>query len=335
MAIVLSLAAVFGLIVFAYIVELLGGQMVLGVAVPYLAFVVFLGGFIWKVVGWAKVPVPFRIPTTCGQNESLPWIKQNKLDNPSTMPGVIGRMLLEVLVFRSLFRNTKTEALDLKGPRLTYVSDKVLWLAGLAFHWSFLIIFLRHFRLFVGQVPLFVTLIENLDGFVQFTLPTFYITDAIILGAVTFLFVRRVIYPQVKYISLAADYFPLFLVLAIATTGVLMRYLFKVDVTGVKELVTGLFTFSPTVPKNVGYMFYVHVFLVSVLIAYFPFSKLMHLGGVFLSPTRNLANNNRMIRHINPWNYPVKVHTYAEYEDEFRDKMIEAGLPVDKESSNG
>jgi len=24
------------------------------------------------------------------------------------------------------------------------------------------------------------------------------------------------------------------------------------------------------------------------------------------------------------------VHTYAEYEDEFREKMVEAGLPVDK-----
>ena len=68
-----------------------------------------------------------------------------------------------------------------------------------------------------------------------------------------------------------------------------------------------------------------------MLFAYFPFSKLMHLGGVFLSPTRNLANNNRMVRHVNPWGYPVKVHTYSEYEDEFRDKMVEAGIPVEKE----
>jgi hypothetical protein len=33
---------------------------------------------------------------------------------------------------------------------------------------------------------------------------------------------------------------------------------------------------------------------------------------------------------VNPWNYPVNVHTYEEYEDDFREKMIEAGLPVDK-----
>ena len=49
-----------------------------------------------------------------------------------------------------------------------------------------------------------------------------------------------------------------------------------------------------------------------------------------MSPTRNLANNSRVKRHVNPWNYPVKIHTYDAYEDDFREKMIEAGLPVDK-----
>jgi hypothetical protein len=33
---------------------------------------------------------------------------------------------------------------------------------------------------------------------------------------------------------------------------------------------------------------------------------------------------------VNPWNYDVPIHTYQDYEDHFRDKMIEAGLPVDK-----
>jgi hypothetical protein len=56
----------------------------------------------------------------------------------------------------------------------------------------------------------------------------------------------------------------------------------------------------------------------------------MHLGGIFLSPTRNLSNNNRIVRHVNPWNYPVKTHTYDEYEEEFRDKMVEVGIPVEK-----
>ena len=40
---------------------------------------------------------------------------------------------------------------------------------------------------------------------------------------------------------------------------------------------------------------------------------------------------SRMKRHVNTWNHPVRVHTYEEYEDEFREKMREAGLPLDKE----
>jgi nitrate reductase gamma subunit len=94
----------------------------------------------------------------------------------------------------------------------------------------------------------------------------------------------------------------------------------------------GLATFHPVIPAQpVGFMFYLHIFLVSCLFAYFPFSKLMHMGGVFLSPTRNMPNDSRMVRHINPWNYPVHVHTYEEYENDFRDKMKKAGIPVEKE----
>jgi [DsrC]-trisulfide reductase subunit M len=103
-----------------------------------------------------------------------------------------------------------------------------------------------------------------------------------------------------------------------------------VDITAIKELTMGLVTFHPTIPEGVGGLFFAHMFLVSILLAYFPFSKLMHLGGVFLSPTRNMAGNTRQVRHVNPWNQPVEVHTYEEYEDEFREKMVEAGLPVVK-----
>ncbi len=49
-----------------------------------------------------------------------------------------------------------------------------------------------------------------------------------------------------------------------------------------------------------------------------------------MSPTRNLVNNSRRVRHINPWNYDVKTHTYEEYEDEFREVMKNAGLPLEK-----
>jgi len=299
-----------------------------GIIVPYAAIATFLAGVVYRVVKWAKSPVPFRIPTTCGQQKSLPWIKANNLESPYNMAGVIGRMALEVLLFRSLFRNTKVE---LKGEKPVYGSAKWLWLAGLAFHWSFLFILLRHLRFFTEPVLSFVNLFAGIDGLFEVAVPTLYLTDAAILLAVIYLLLRRVLLPQMRYISLPSDYFPLFLILGVALSGVLMRHVYKVDLLGVKELAMGWVSFHPVVPVGIGLSFYVHLFLVSVLLAYFPMSKLMHMGGVFLSPTRNLANNSRRLRHCNPWNYPVKVHTYEEYEDDFRDKMKEAGLPVDRE----
>jgi nitrate reductase gamma subunit len=307
-------------------------QYLFGVVVPYAAMVIFVSGFIFRILKWGSSPVPFCIPTTCGQQKSLPWIKQNKIDNPSTTFGVNVRMALEVLLFRSLFRNLKTQMGE--GAKLAYGEAKWLWLAGLAFHWSFLIILVRHLRFFIQQVPLPIRMIEGLDSFLQIGAPLLYISDAVILLAVTYLFVRRVFIPQMRYISLPADYFPLFLILGIAASGVLMRYFFKTNITGVKQLAMGLVSFiSPDAKllEGIGVIFYIHLFLISILFAYFPFSKLMHMGGVFMSPTRNMVNNSRMKRHINPWNYPVKVHTYDEYEDDFREKMKGAGIPVEKE----
>ncbi len=300
-----------------------------GVIIPYAAFALFIVGMIYRVLLWAARPVPFRIPTTAGQEKSLPWIKQNKIDNPSTALGVFIRMAFEVLLFRSLFRNLRSELRS--GPKLAYASSKWLWVAALAFHYSFLIILLRHLRLFTEPVLPFVKILETFDAFFQVGAPLLYMTDIVLIGAVTYLFFRRVLIPQMRYISLPADYFPLFLILSIGITGVLMRYFFKVSVIGIKELAMGLINFKPVIPEGIGVLFYIHLFLVSTLFAYFPFSKLTHMAGVFLSPTRNLANTNRMERHVNPWNYPVKVHTYEEYEDHFREFMKDAGIPVEKE----
>jgi len=330
MGIIFSFFAVIALIVIVFIgVQAANLNYLFGVVIPYAAFLIFLFGVIYRVLQWGRIPVPFRIPTTAGQQKSHPWIKTNPIDNPFTATGVLIRMAFEVLLFRSLFRNTKTELRD--GPVLSYGSTKWLWLGGLAFHYTFLIILTRHLRLFFEPVPGVIKIIESLDGFFQVGAPVLYLTDLIFIAAVTFLFLRRVVIPQVRYISLAQDYFPLFLIFSIGLTGILMRYFLKTDVVGIKELTMGLVTFKPVVPKDINIIFYIHLFLVSTLFIYFPMSKLMHMAGVFLSPTRNLANNNRAEMHVNPWNYPVKVHTYEEYENDFRDKMKAAGLPVEKE----
>jgi nitrate reductase gamma subunit len=298
------------------------------VIIPYAAVILFLAGIVRRLALWASAPVPFRIPTTCGQQKSLSWIKSSRLDNPHTTLGVLGRMAHEILFFRSLFRNTKA---DLKsGPAIVYGSAKYLWLGAMAFHWSLLIIVVRHLRFFTDPEPRLVSLIQVLDGFLQVGIPVLFASDALFAVALIYLFMRRLVDQKLRYISLAADYFPLLLIGAIAATGILMRHVDKVDLIKIKELIMNLVRLQPSATQGIGVLFYIHLFLVCLLIAYFPFSKLVHMGGIFLSPTRNLANNNRMRRHVNPWNYDVKVHTYEEYEDEFRPVMQAAGLPVEK-----
>src|SRR6056297_626205 len=99
-----SFAAVIVLILLAWIgVDACGMNWLFGVVVPYLALLLFIYGVFRKILGWANSYVPFRIPTTCGQEKTLPWIKQNKIDNPDTALGVILRMFFEVVLFRSLF----------------------------------------------------------------------------------------------------------------------------------------------------------------------------------------------------------------------------------------
>lgn len=324
-----SLLAVIVLFLLAYVgVEAAGLEVFFGVIIPYLAFLTFIIGFVYRILDWARSPVPFRIPSTCGQHKSLPWLDHSRIENPSNTFFVIVRMLLEIFCFRSLFRNTKAEIRE--GGKLSYEIEKWLWLGAIAFHYSFLTVLIRHLRFFTEPIPFFVTLTETLDGFLQVGLPGILISGFVLLAAVFYLFLRRILISQVKYISLAADFFPLFLIMGIAISGILMRYFSKIDVTAAKELAMGLVTFQPSVPGGIGGIFYVHLFFVSILMAYFPFSKLMHLGGIFFSPTRNMRGNTREIRHVNPWNYPVKVHTYDEYEEEFREKMIEAGVPVEK-----
>ncbi|MBG0791627.1 MAG: sulfate reduction electron transfer complex DsrMKJOP subunit DsrM [Desulfovibrionaceae bacterium] len=304
-----------------------------GVCVPTTAFIIFLIGFVYKVIIWGRSAVPFRIPTTGGQFRSYDpeLFKQNKLDCPQTGAQTFFRMALEVLAFRSLFRNTRVSLYQGKDyPVVAYKSSKWLWVFAITFHYSFFIIALRHLRLFLEPVPFFVNGLDFVDGLLQIGAPVMYLTNVGLVLGVLLLLGRRLVLPRINYISYVSDYFPLFLILAIALSGIYMRYYAKVDVIAIKELTMGLVTFSYTVPETIAAPFFVHVFLVSCLMVYFPFSKLMHMPGVFLSPTRNLPNDTRAKHHVNPWNDPnIKAHAYADYEKQFGVPMAEAGLPLD------
>ena len=196
----------------------IGLSYLFGVVLPYVAVVTFFLGVIWRMVYWAKSPVPFSIPTTGGQEKSLDFIKHEKWDCPNTKFGVVVRMFLEVCFFRSLFRNTAADVREFdpvtKGPRTIYYSSKWLWFFALLFHYCFLLVFIRHFRFFMDPVPGWLTFMESIDGIMQIGAPRFFWTGGLLLVAVLFLLARRLFNQRLRYISLMNDYFPLFLILA-------------------------------------------------------------------------------------------------------------------------
>ena len=81
----------------------IGLSYLFGVVLPYVAVVTFFLGVIWRMVYWAKSPVPFSIPTTGGQEKSLDFIKHEKVGLPQHQvrcgrPHVPGSLLLPFAV---------------------------------------------------------------------------------------------------------------------------------------------------------------------------------------------------------------------------------------------
>lgn len=277
--------------------------VIFGVIVPYIAVAVFVVGVIYRIVDWANSPVPLKIPTTGGQQKSLPFIKRtiyDRFDSPYTWWETVGRMFLEIFLFRSLLRNTRYY-LD----RVSQKDARWLWLFGILFHYSLLLVLIRHSRFFLEPVPSFVELLSDMESFKGVFIPSVYVSGLAIVAALFLLWLRRIFLSRERALSLPSDHFALILLLAITISGNLMRYFFKADLFAVKELLMSLMTFNIAhaveVAETIEPIFYVHFGLASFLLAYFPFSKLMHAGGILFSPTRNMPNDNRAKRYVNPW----------------------------------
>lgn len=195
---------------------------------------------------------------------------------PKSAAGVTSRMFQEVVFFKSLFR-----------------SNKLLWLGGYVFHLSLLFVFMKHLRFLFPATPAFLDNLVNYDLYTGFVL----------LSALAFLFILRLVIDRHFYISVVNDYLLLGLLMCIASTGLLSRFWegggVRADLPRIKEFVGGLFTFHPgTVPDN--RLFLTHFSLIMLLLIYFPFSKMVHAVGIFFSPTRNQIDNSR-IKRWGPW----------------------------------
>jgi nitrate reductase gamma subunit len=104
----------------------------------------------------------------------------------------------------------------------------------------------------------------------------------VLLAGLIALFYRRTSNPDVKRLSNPADYFDVIFLMAIVITGMHMRFASEFDLAAVRSYLGSVITFSP-MPIPEDWLFISHYLLVLTLMIYFPFSKLIHSVGFFVS----------------------------------------------------
>jgi nitrate reductase gamma subunit len=192
---------------------------------------------------------------------------------PVTRAGVALRLGREVLLFESLFR-----------------ASLWLWLCGWLFHAGLALVLTRHLRYFTEPVWAWVAFLQPFG---------IYAALAMVAGLAG-LMVRRMFVARVRYISTPSDYLMLVLLLAIALSGLAMKYVAHTDIVAVKAYFLGLMYFDWQ-PLPADPVLYAHLALVALLMLVFPVSKLLHAPGVFFSPSRNQVDDPREHRHVAPW----------------------------------
>lgn len=104
----------------------------------YAATALLVAGLAFKIIQYARVPAPFKIPT---------------MPAPLTRGGVALRILREAALFESLFK-----------------ANKWLWLFGWAFHAALLVVVLRHLRYFIDPVWSWVVLVQPFGIYAGFAM---------------------------------------------------------------------------------------------------------------------------------------------------------------------
>lgn len=188
---------------------------------------------------------------------------------PTTRKGVVWRLFKELVFFESLFK-----------------SSKFTWIFGWLFHAGLFVVLLCHLRYFTEPVWGWVAVLAPFSKFAGL---------AMVIGLAGLL-TRRVFVDRVRTISAPSDYLMLILILLIAASGLLMRFVAHTDIVVVKQFARGLLQFE-FLYFGGGLVMFLHLLLVAILLIIFPFSKLLHAPGVFFSPSRYQVDNPRERRH--------------------------------------
>ncbi|MEW6529993.1 MAG: respiratory nitrate reductase subunit gamma [Thermodesulfobacteriota bacterium] len=224
-------------------------QVFIGVILPYVTVVVFVVGIVYRIKKWNKAPAG----------------KMTLFSAPATPSEKWKQILKEVLVFKQLFDGNKS-----------------LWAGTWIFHAALALIIVGHSRV-VTDFPLLWAALGMSNANVD-TMSNVVggAAGVIVLAMGMYLLVRRLVVSRVAEISDTDDYVCLGLILAIVISGDILRFGPHFDLNLSRQYFAGLLTFQGgPVPSNPWFL--LHLFLGQILIMYVPFSKFLHIPGIFYS----------------------------------------------------
>lgn len=221
---------------------------------PYITVAVFVVGILYRLGRWAGARIEHNITLA-------PF--------PKTNGQVVSVFAKEVIFFRSLFK-----------------SDFAMWIGGWLMHIALFSIIGGHVMgiYFLGkQFAIGGLMTEEMSEFFSNLLGTSF--GILVFIALLYLLYRRVAIKKVSLVSSPSDYLHLILLLSIVFAGNFMRLVpeYATHYIDAKEYITSLVTFMPVTNEAVltNVVFVIHMLLVQILLMIFPFSKLMHVLGMF------------------------------------------------------
>lgn len=223
---------------------------------PYITLVVFTAGILYRLGRWAGARIVHNITLA-------PFPQSN-----SQVLGIFGS---EVIFFRSLFS-----------------SDRGLWAGAWLMHMALFGAIAGHLVgiYFLGRQFVYIGMSAELSENMSSILGTS--AGLALLAGLLYLLIRRLTIQKVKEVSGTSDYLQLVLLLAIVVVGNIMRLFhdFTMPYAPAKDYVAHLIMLQPLPLDHqvlTNPFFVLHILFVQILLMVFPFSKLMHIPGMFVN----------------------------------------------------
>ncbi len=222
-------------------------SFIIGGVLPYIVVPVFLAGMSYRLWTWVKTPQPAKMTLFPAGGSTF------------------REVLAETLFFPSLFKG-----------------DRVLWVFAWVFHITLALVFIGHIRVFSGVIDgILMKFGMTGEGIHAMSAISGGAAGVLLLATGILLFVRRLLIPRVREITGIADFLAPLLIIAIIVTGDWMRFAGHFELEQTRVWAMSLLAFSPLLPAD-G-MFLLHLLLAQLLIAFIPFSKILHFGGIFFT----------------------------------------------------